>query len=232
MDDSTPVLTLQETADGSKTLYRADLQETYHSTHGARQESEHVFIAAGYHHAASKFVNTPLCIFEVGFGTGLNALLSLQQAEKLRRPVIYTTVEPYPVPQNLLADLQYADPSDATAQQAFLAMHRLPWGEAEPRTITPHFQLRKVRSTLQSFAAEQPFAHLVYYDAFAPSKQPELWEEGPLQQCYELLLPEGILVTYSASGQFRRNLKAVGFTVENLPGPPGKREMTRAIRPA
>jgi tRNA U34 5-methylaminomethyl-2-thiouridine-forming methyltransferase MnmC len=216
---------VRQTKDGSSTLYVPELNEHYHSVHGALQESMHVFIQAGLAYflpAAS-----PLRVLEVGFGTGLNALLTLQQAQLHRAPVFYDSLEKYPLPADVVRDLQFEKFILNSELLGFhLQLHAAPWNEPAP--ITPFFTLQKKEADLQEQAFPPSFYHLVYFDAFAPEKQPELWTEEVFQRLHAALLPGGVLVSYCAKGSFKRHLKAVGFRVEALPGPPGKREMTRA----
>lgn len=216
------------TEDNSKTLLIPALNETYHSTHGAYNESKHVFIEAGL---KNKAMLSEVAVFEMGFGTGLNALLSAEYAFLNQQKITFTTVEKFPLDQTLISQLNYADflqePSHA---EFFNQLHEADWEQSV--MLHPYFTLHKIAADvneiqLDSFANQ---FNLIFYDAFAPAVQPELWSEKTLQKMYNMLATDGILVTYCAQGQFKRNLKAVGFTLENLPGPTGKREMTRAIK--
>ena len=216
---------LRQTADGSSTIYVPALDEHYHSVHGARQESAHVFIDAGLKSRSE----TTLFILEIGFGTGLNAWLTALEAQQKELSVFYTGLEKYPVSQEESAHLNYADDDVATQESMlFKALHNAPW-ETEAH-INANFTLLKRKIDFLDFQAEEAF-HLIYFDAFAPSAQPDLWTVEMFQSMFKALKPSGELVTYCAKGQVKRNMKAAGFTVEALPGPPGKREMTRATKP-
>ncbi len=218
-------LQLEETRDGSHTLIRTDLDESYHSHRGARSESIHVFIEAGLDHLVQKKAKPLIRVFEVGFGTGLNALLSWEYAERQRVEVDYHTIEPFPVPLEMVTQLNYATDEQTGT---FLEMHRLSW--EEPHGLGAHFSFTKYRSRLEDFDAEISW-DLIFMDAFAPSKQAEMWWPANLSKCFGLLNPGGALVTYCAQGQFKRDLKTCGFEVEVLPGALGKKEMVRAWKP-
>ncbi|MFL5730546.1 MAG: tRNA (5-methylaminomethyl-2-thiouridine)(34)-methyltransferase MnmD [Cytophagaceae bacterium] len=213
--------------DGSNTLYRPDLNETYHSLHGAVQESEHVFLKHGIMHLAQKKKN--LSILEVGFGTGLNALLSYRLSMQEGLQIEYHTVEAFPLPDDLVKQLNY--PSIFAAEKLdefFQYMHACAW--EKDHKLGSGFSFHKYLTRLEDFNPEGLKADVIFYDAFAPAKQPEMWEVDKFQKMYSLLNVGGILVSYCASGQFKRNLKAAGFAVEALQGPPGKKEMTRGVK--
>ncbi len=224
-ENSQLVLEIQTTHDGSHTLYRADLDETYHSHKGAIGESEYVFIEKGLQYLADAVKEKAVTVFEVGLGTGLNALLSVQFANENGINVQFHSIEPYPVPAEVYQQLNYA--SEKKDKKLFQAIHESPWGEEVE--IAEQFTLYKYKQKLEVF--DQPLkADVVFMDAFAPSKQVEIWALANLMKCYDLLNPGGILVTYCAQGQFKRNLKACGFEVEVLPGALGKKEMVRAVK--
>ncbi len=211
------------TEDGSNTLRNPELDETYHSIHGAIRESRHVFIENGL----KCFIGVDkheISIFEVGFGTGLNAVLTLEVARAQKQMVRYTTIEPFPLPENIWSILNY--PQTLSNVDDFYSIHRSQWQVGT--TLDPYFELFKMRSTLQEFELEAESFDLVYFDAFAPSKQPQLWEPGVLEKVVTAIKPGGILVTYCAKGLLKRDLKALHMTVETLSGPPGKKEMVRA----
>ncbi|MDF2186860.1 tRNA (5-methylaminomethyl-2-thiouridine)(34)-methyltransferase MnmD [Paraflavitalea sp. CAU 1676] len=215
------------TADGSATIAIPDMQVTYHSKHGAVQESEHVFLAAGLTPLLRQ--HTTLRIFEMGFGTGLNALLTLIQAASQQQMIHYQSVEAYPLEPAITDQLNYIEQlqrPDLTDE--FHQLHTSPWGQST--TITPWFTLVKFHTSLFDLPPIEP-VHLIYYDAFAPGAQPELWTTDAFAQLFNLLLPGGVLVTYCSKGDVRRAMQAAGFVVEKIPGPPGKREMVRAHRP-
>ncbi len=212
------------TADGSKTIHLEDWNEQYHSKHGAVQEAYHVFIK----HGLQSFSNQRIAILEVGFGTGLNALITLKEAPRLGLDILYTGVEAFPINNAELEGLNYTEMLNAKAlDEAFLSMHSAPWEEHV--ALTPNFSLIKMQKRFQEINAVGLF-DLIYFDAFGARVQPELWTAAIFQKMYNALSDEGVLVTYSAKGSVRRALQEVGFRVERLPGPPGKREMLRALK--
>jgi tRNA U34 5-methylaminomethyl-2-thiouridine-forming methyltransferase MnmC len=213
------------TADGSNSLRNTTLDETYHSVHGAIQESVHVFIDNGLMSLLGK-VKGKISILEVGFGTGLNALLTVQCARAHRQRVYYTTLEPNPLSDEIWSLLNY--PVTLNLANEYGSLHRSPWQIGT--TLDPYFELLKLRTTLQEARPEAGSFDLVYYDAFAPSKQPELWELPMLEKVVKALRQGGILVTYCAKGQLKRNLRGLQLNVETLSGPPGKKEMVRATK--
>ncbi|EAR14884.1 MULTISPECIES: tRNA (5-methylaminomethyl-2-thiouridine)(34)-methyltransferase MnmD [Robiginitalea] len=213
------------TSDGSRTIQIPGWQEQYHSLHGALQESLHVFIANGL----ARYASRPLRILEMGFGTGLNALLSLLEAPRRGLQLEYTALEAYPVTRQEWQELDYGSLfDDPEAGNLFKSLHEAPW-EA-PTPVTPSFTIQKLQANLLEFSACDAF-DLVYFDAFGARVQPELWTEKVFQSMYEALSEGGCLVTYAAKGSVRRAMLASGFRVERLPGPPGKREMLRALKP-
>ena len=214
---------LRLTADGSPTLYVPELDETYHSMHGSVQEARHVFIENGLRFVAteSKQVN----ILEVGFGTGLNALLTAQYATENAIRVNYVGLEAYPVEEAIWKEINYH--TDAEARSLYTKIMAPPFGETI--SIELNFSLFKEAKLIQDWVANGPF-DLIYYDAFGPRAQAEMWDLPIFEKLYSLLNVGGALVTYCAQGQFKRHLKSLGMRVENLPGPPGKREMTRGTK--
>ncbi len=217
-----PKLTLQSTEDGSHTLYREDLNETYHSHKGARAESLYVFIEQGVKYLQAQGRNN-IGIFEVGFGTGLNAWLAWQFAKENDIRISYCGVEPFPVPKPIWEVLNYS-PDLAS----FQSLHQAAWGTQH--SLDNHFLFIKLQQTLEQYE-DSVSADVVFMDAFAPSKQPDIWSKANLLKCYNLLTNKGVLVTYCAQGQFKRDLKSIGFQVQSLPGALGKKEMVRAIKP-
>jgi tRNA U34 5-methylaminomethyl-2-thiouridine-forming methyltransferase MnmC len=213
------------TGDGSHTIEAAP-GLTFHSTYGAIQESMHVFIAAGLAPLLKAHTTDPIRIFELGLGTGLNALLTLSQSN---RPIHYEAVEPFPLDMAIIQDLNYhTQPSLAKYQPAFEAIHTAPWNAATP--ITPAFTLLKSQSPWPAYRLSQP-ADLVYYDAFDPVAQPELWDANAFAPLFAQMTPHAVLVTYCSKGMVRRTLQQTGFLVKKIPGPPGKREMLHASKP-
>lgn len=218
---------LQTTEDGSHTLFVPDLNEHYHSTHGALQESELVFIQNGLHHVPEciKEIN----VLEVGFGTGLNALLTVLESKKQRRKINYVAIEPEPVSEDILENLNYASIIGSTeAAGYYKKINEAGW--IYPAFLSDYFIISKIQAKLQDTSLSDGQFHLVYFDAFGPDVQPELWTEQIFTQLYKCLKPYGILVTYSCKGTVKRALKAAGFTIEKLPGPAGKREVLRATK--
>lgn len=222
---SSPKVKLITTEDGSHSLLREDLNETYHSTKGAAGESQYVFIEQGLSHYYNKTHSKKMNILEVGFGTGLNALLTLGFATQLDLQIEYLGIEPWPVQPLITKDLNYGN--NQKEKDWLHALHSTRW--EEPADITDQFTLHKVKETLEAFFINKSY-HIIYFDAFAPSKQPELWSMDNLRKCFNLLRTGGVLTTYCAQGQFKRNLHEVGFEVETLPGALGKKEMVRAIK--
>jgi tRNA U34 5-methylaminomethyl-2-thiouridine-forming methyltransferase MnmC len=216
--------TLFRTADGTETLYSAKMQESYHSLNGAAQESKHVFIDAGLNHLAPK----KLHLFEVGFGTGLNALLSWGEAHRNHLDICYTAVEAFPLSSDFVKALHYDTLETNLPENAFQWLHQSVWGQLVVLE-KDCFCLTKLKGDFTNLVLPEGI-DLVYFDAFAPEKQPEMWEESLFVKLYEAMTPNGILVTYCAKGEVRRKLIRSGFRVERIPGPPGKREMIRAIK--
>lgn len=209
--------------DGSKTLFLPDLDETYHSRHGAITESQYVYIDHGL---AQVSPNTgPIRILEFGLGTGLNALLSLKYANEHGLQLEYMSVEKFPLMPEHLAELNYSMLLDA--EDEFAELHQLPWGEWA--SWQGQHRLYKFQGDFLTCPIEAHSVDLIYYDAFAPSKQAEVWELPYLEFAVKALKVKGILVTYCAQGQFKRNLKSLGMSVNKFPGPPGKAEMVQAV---
>jgi len=212
------------TADGSNTVKHAVTGELYHSDRGARGESLHVFIEAGLEYSAALNPGKQIKIFEIGFGTGLNAWLTLERAAQSGINIDYRTIELYPVSAETAAGLGYTDNS------AFLELHAAEW--EKPGQVTEHFLLTKYNSPLESFdfTGFSSTFDLIYFDAFAPDVQPELWTPQVMSRMYGILAPGGILVTYSAKGSVKQALREAGFSIERLPGALGKRHMIRATK--
>jgi tRNA U34 5-methylaminomethyl-2-thiouridine-forming methyltransferase MnmC len=213
------------TSDGSKSIFLPELNENYHSNHGALQEAEHVFIQNGL---SQFFGNSSLVIFELGFGTGLNALLTLVAAEKNKISIDYVGIEAFPVEQELVQQLAYEQLVDAQFSHFYSELHASTWNEQN--RVSEFFTLEKIHAKVENYSPRIGSVDMVYFDAFGPRAQKEMWEINILEKMFNLLKPSGILVTYCANGQFKRDLKALGFSIEVLPGPPGKREMTRATK--
>ncbi|MCB0447021.1 MAG: tRNA (5-methylaminomethyl-2-thiouridine)(34)-methyltransferase MnmD [Gelidibacter sp.] len=217
------------TADGSKTIHIEEWNEHYHSIHGAIQEANHVFIKHGLlFFVEQNPFQKDLSILEIGFGTGLNAFLTLLEAEKLNNCIDYVGVEAYPVKPDEIAALNYVEQLSVEAKaHQFELMHQSTW--ETKHQIGPLFLLTKQQKFFGDIKQKNTF-NLIYFDAFGARVQPELWTEDIFKIMFEALKPKGILVTYSAKGSVRRAMLAVGFSVTKLPGPPGKREMLRAMK--
>jgi tRNA U34 5-methylaminomethyl-2-thiouridine-forming methyltransferase MnmC len=214
------------TEDGSHTLFVPELNEHYHSTHGAINESMHVFINAGLHKALE--VKQKINILEIGFGTGLNALLTFDDVKQKDYFVNYTSFETYPLEEEIFSKLNYPDLISGNVKDVFLQMHKAPWNIEFQ--VAENFILNKIKDKIENFSEKSEKYDLVYFDAFAPDVQKELWTEELFNKIFNVMNPGGILVTYSAKGTVKRALKSAGFELENLPGPMGKREITRAVK--
>lgn len=215
-----------ESRDGSSTLLSEKFGVTYHSKYGAMQESKHVFIREGLFYKCLE--KKELSILEMGFGTGLNALLTCLEANNLGIKVNYTAVEQFPVDLETAIKLNYCEMLGlVNGQCVFQTLHECPWGTSTK--ISDHFSLLKLQQTFELGNINDRF-DIIYFDAFAPNVQPELWEAPIMKKMFNVLNQKGILVTYCAKGDFKRTLKSIGFDVKTLKGPPGKREMVRAIK--
>ncbi len=226
MDINAPKRKFVITNDGSHTLFVPGLNEHYHSTHGAIQESEHVFIKSGLNYIIDALREKDkaidcIKILEVGFGTGLNAMLTYQQSKK----VSYTAIEKYPLTVAEIEKLNLSSKLGNGLDTVFKKMHNCNWGIYE--NIGLNFKIKKIKTDLLDFVSDEKY-NIIYFDAFSPDVQPKLWTEKVFCQMYNCLNTGGILVTYSAKGLVKQNLRAAGFTVKRLPGPPGKRHMVRA----
>jgi tRNA U34 5-methylaminomethyl-2-thiouridine-forming methyltransferase MnmC len=215
------------TADGSHTIFVPRLNEHYHSTFGAINESLHVFIESGFLEAIKSFAE--IHILEIGFGTGLNALLTWMEAERIPKKVYYTTLETDPLDKAIWSVLNYPDRfCTFSYREIYRRLHETDWERDEQ--ISPFFSIHKIRSRIEDFLPKTGAFNLIYFDAFGPEVQPELWTEEIFRKIFLSLKGGGILVTYSVKGSVRRALKSSGFMVEKIPGPAGKREITRAIK--
>ena len=210
------------TADGSTTIHIPEWDEQYHSKHGAIQEAKHVFIKNGL----ALFPNQRISILEIGFGTGLNCFITFLEAQKMNLAIDYVGVEAYPVVSEEVEKMNYVNQLNAGEFSAdFNQMHQQDWELKSD--LSPDFSLEKRKKFFNEINDENKF-NLIYFDAFGARVQPELWTEEIFEKMYKSLKNDGVLVTYSAKGSVRRAMLAVGFLVEKLPGPPGKREMLRA----
>ena len=214
------------TNDGSKTIFIPEWNENYHSKHGALQEAMHVFIESGFRQMEQEELN----VLEVGFGSGLNAILTYIEAEKENKKVNYHGLEGFPISQEEFDALSYGDIAEiADVKDVLNALFAATWNEENQ--ITTAFTLEKTEVLLADFSPQQNKYNLIYFDAFGPRVQPHMWTLDILEKMFTALDHGGVFVTYCAKGQVRRDLIQLGFNVEKIPGPPGKREMLRAIKP-
>lgn len=215
-----------ETQDGSHSIFSETFGVNYHSKYGAIQETQHVFINSALRLKA--ILQAEINILDIGFGTGLNGYMTLLEATKRNLKIQYTAIEAYPISNKQASILNYSTLLNTEEyQNLFLEMHADKWGEE--LIINDSFNFIKHQIKFENIDFLNQF-DIIYFDAFAPNAQPELWERDVLGKMYDALKKEGVLVTYCAKGVVKRTLKAVGFEVEALKGPPGKREMTRAIK--
>jgi tRNA U34 5-methylaminomethyl-2-thiouridine-forming methyltransferase MnmC len=212
-----------KTGDGSHTIFVPEIEEHYHSVHGAIQESGHIFINNGLSFCTAD----PVSILEIGFGTGLNVLLTALSAKESGKRVFYTSVEKYPLDGNTIRSLNYIEMTGITGRELFSKIHSPVWGYDEE--IYPGFILRKLNKDLTK-AKLSGLYNLVYFDAFSPEKQPGMWTKNIFSMISDLTARDGILVTYCVKGDVKRILKSVGFSISVLPGPRGKRHILRAIK--
>lgn len=219
-------VSLYTTADQSHTLYNHELDETYHSRNGAVDESLHVFLANGF--LAKAEHQRKIRLLEAGFGTGLNAILTLHEAQKQQVSCQYVSLETYPLPASLINQLNYTEFIPKQLHATYYAMHQAGWNKEVK--LDAHFLLTKVQQSIHDYQPDQGF-DLVYFDAFGPDKQPDMWTPEVFASFYEWMNTGGVFVTYSAKGDVRRALIRAGFQVERLPGGNRKRHMLRAIKP-
>jgi len=213
---------IEKTADGSHTFFVPELNEHYHSVNGALTESKHVFIDAGLNQIDKKEIS----MLEIGFGTGLNAILSYREAKLKNIRIHYTAIELYPLDKIQTSQLNFSDEIGIN-NSVFESLHSCEWDQDV--CIDPLFTLHKIKGDLTKTRFNRKF-DLIYFDAFAPDKQPEMWTPEIFSHLFEQTNPNGILTTYCAKGEVRRMLQAAGYITERLPGPPGKREMLRGRR--
>jgi tRNA U34 5-methylaminomethyl-2-thiouridine-forming methyltransferase MnmC len=215
------------TEDGSHTLFSEQFNEVYHSLHGAIQESEHVFIKQGLDYVLASALQEELRIFELGFGTGLNALLTMLEAEKRNIKITYTTMEAHPLPIETIKALNYTDQLGFEyCYGPYHTLHLCRWNERHQ--ITRHFSFKKIHDSVFNWQPATGNYQLVFFDAFAPAIQPEIWSVEVFRKMYDALVPKGILVTYCSKVSVQKAMKDAGFVIEKVKGPIGKREMLRA----
>jgi tRNA U34 5-methylaminomethyl-2-thiouridine-forming methyltransferase MnmC len=211
------------TSDGSHTIFVPELNEHYHSVHGAVQESSLVYIRNGLEFCKADPVN----IFELGLGTGLNVLLSVIYSNENKLRIDYTSIEKYPLPLSVLNTLNHHSFAGEKGKDIFSKIHKSKWDSTEK--ISEYFNLKKIKGDFVNHNIDGKY-DLIYFDAFGPDKQPDIWTVGVFEKISDLTVKGGIFVTYSAKGEVKRLLKANGFKITMLPGPPGKRQMIRATK--
>jgi tRNA U34 5-methylaminomethyl-2-thiouridine-forming methyltransferase MnmC len=211
------------TKDGSHTLFVPEIDECYHSSHGAIQESRHIFIEAGLKLCKKQEIN----VLEIGFGTGLNAFLTLIEAEKSQKTIHFTSLELYPVEIEKAFQLNYADLIAPEFKETFEKLHTSPWNDVAQ--ISPFFSLKKLKVDFTKYDFAEKY-DVIYFDAFSPEKQPEMWTVEQFEKLYNCCNFGAVLTTYCAKGAVRRAMEVAGFKVERLQGPPGKREILRGIK--
>ncbi len=216
--------TIVTTSDNSKTLYSEEFGEHYHSSFGAKTESDHIFIEAGLKYISREINN--INILEMGFGTGLNALLTYKFAQENSVKINYTSVEAYPIKMEEAHNLNYHELLKID-RDIFIKMHN---ANAVPLALNENFTFQLIKNKFESANFTENYFELVYYDAFSPDAQPELWTQEIFTKVYNAMKKAGVLTTYSCKGLVKRNLKASGFSIKKLPGPPGKREFLRAYK--
>ncbi len=216
-----------KTGDGSKTLYHEAVGEHYHSKHGAHQESIHVFLKSGLCFFLEKEQQAEASILEIGFGTGLNFLLTADYCQREGIGLTYTGIEAYPLALPLLAESGYDAYVDAATWNAFLANYEK--ALTQQQGLGEQLFLEIAHQKLMDFQTDQQF-DVIYFDAFAEIHQPEMWTSEALAHVCQFLKPGGVFVTYAITGNLKRSMKSIGFSIEKAPGAPGKREMLRAIK--
>jgi tRNA U34 5-methylaminomethyl-2-thiouridine-forming methyltransferase MnmC len=222
-----PAVEIIFSGDGSHTLYLPELKEHYHSVFGAVNESRHIFIDAGLNHIAHK--SGKINILEIGFGTGLNALLTFIEAEQKCLEIDYSAIELFPLKESVFSQLNYTEYIQyQDIKGIFLKLHQSAWEKRN--LLSDHFSLVKMKTSIENYLPGNQYFDLIYFDAFGPDVQPEMWTSQVFKKMASGLKKDGILVTYSTKGTVKRNLKEAGFSIEKLPGPPGKREILRAMK--
>jgi len=216
------------TGDGSSSLIHAHLDEMYHSRHGAWTETNYIFIGKGLDLVTGQS-SGDIFVFEMGFGSGLNAVCTMETAIEANVRIHYTTIEQYPVDPDVIREMKFPFPDENSANR-LLGLHEAPWNTEV--IVNDQFTLHKIAGKFpDDIHIESGRYDIIYYDAFAPGAQPELWDLEIMELCFSMLKPGGIWITFSSKSSVRRHLIQAGFDVEKLPGPPGKREILRAVKP-
>jgi tRNA U34 5-methylaminomethyl-2-thiouridine-forming methyltransferase MnmC len=221
------MLELVTTADGSKTIYNSEVGENYHSRHGALQESRHVFLKSGLQFFLDHNSSSEVSVLEVGLGTGLNFLLSAEYCTDNQIRLYYTGIEAYPLTNGLISQTGYDQYLSASLWGSFI--NEYSDSLKHPVKINPYCQLQTAHSKLINFTGDNQY-EVIYFDAFASARQPEMWDEQAIAHTIQFLKTGGVFVTYAITGNLKRTLKGLGLKVEKAPGAPGKREMLRAIK--
>jgi tRNA U34 5-methylaminomethyl-2-thiouridine-forming methyltransferase MnmC len=221
------MLQLVTTADGSKTIYNSEVGENYHSTHGALQESRHVFLNSGLKYFLEHHTTSAISILEVGFGTGLNFLLSADYCTENQIQLDYAGIEAYPLTEEMISQTGYDEYIAPEIWSSFIKIY--PEALKNPVQINPSCRLQIAHRGLTSFNNDRQY-DIIYFDAFASARQPEMWNEEAINHTVRFLKPSGVFVTYAITGNLKRMLKSLGLKVEKAPGAPGKREMLRAVK--
>jgi len=220
-------LSIVTTADGSKTIYNAEVGENYHSKHGALQESQHVFLNSGLRYFLAGTESEKVSVLEIGLGTGLNFLLSADFCTAKKINLTYTGIEAYPLSEEMISQTGYNEYVPASVWESYLNFY--PQSLLQPVYLNSYVQFYTAHTQLLNYSTDQLF-DVIYFDAFAAIHQPEMWSEEAIAHTIKFLKPGGVFVTYAITGNLKRQLKAAGFKVEKAPGAPGKREMLRATR--
>ena len=216
-----------QTGDGSTTIHLHEWNESYHSKHGAIQEADHVFIKNGLFFVNSTIKEKPISILEIGFGTGLNAFITFIESKKINQKIDYVGVEAYPIALNEALQMNYVNEIDQSKNDLFQQLHKSKW--EQKNILSENFTLTKRKQFFHDIKDDNVF-DLIYFDAFGYRVQPELWSEAIFKSMYDALKPKGVLVTYACRTPIKNAMISAGFSVEKLPGAPGKREMLRAIK--
>lgn len=215
------------TADGSKTIFNPEIGENYHSKHGALQESQHVFVKSGLQFLLERSRLDSVSVLEVGFGTGLNFILTADYCTNHSIRLNYTGIEAFPLSQHMICGTGYESFVKQELYDAFLTNYSAVL--KAPVKLSAYCILEIAAGKLEVFQSERDF-DLIYFDAFAAVHQPEMWTNESLKRCCSYLKPGGVFVTYAITGNLKRIMKSIGFEIEKAPGAPGKREMLRAIK--